>query len=604
MTSNSAREEAKDTTVDQLAEALLRIGLPEHNLLLKKLPPLVDSIPHERKEIAAQLAVIGRNQPFSVEDLLLRLHSSLNGLDRTLVNCVLFMERAAQQWEKISPLDGFVKSAFLRRRYVFAALLLDQPEFVLNGEHPMAQLLSRVESLFMGWEEAKGQPPAFIMKALAALTRLLDADHCLDLQEQQAALTVLSSEWEREKKRRELLEKRLIDSELGLDQARYHQWLCTRVVNRFTGNFPLPLEVIRFIQGPWLDSALLVLNEKGELHPQFMEMTRLTEQLVFAFKPMRSEDDYNKLYNFAVALVDNLARNLLSLVHAPIELQMQLDKVEDLLMAVVKRTDDLVREVATPVVMELTINDTPIEDAAVRELIGQWFRRSGRICKILTYLPRQKKVLWGDFTGRKAGLEDAVQILSDAASGSLQPFNENTCMHGVFAAVAKAFISLDKLERIKYRDRLHKEKAVRDAAREKAEAEALAIRAARVETEARIAREQQEAEEKLREHQLAQAERDKIERLRAAREAIDGLKLGDPVTIVRDSGPVAATLAVRLNAAQKLIFTNGIGLTIAELHRDDAVALFLEEKILPGDKAGHNEAWRARFMGRMGVGRK
>ncbi len=604
MTDSHPADAARETSVDQLAEALLRVSLPEHASLLRMLPPLVDNIPLDRRAIAACLARIGREKPGSVEDLLKRLHEALGGLDRTLVNCVLFMERAAQQWEKISPLDAFVKTAFLRRRHVFAALLLDQPEFVLHSEHPMAQLLSRVEHLFVGWEEQAGQPPAFIMKALAALTRLLDADHCLDPGEQGAALRVLTTEWEREKRRRESLEKRLIESESGLDQARYHQGLCIDMINRARGAWPLPVEINRFLQGAWLDSARLVLIEKGEAHPQFQEIAKLTEQLVFAFKPLEGEEDYNTLYNFAVALVDSLARNLLSLVHAPIELQMQLDRVEDLLMAVVKRTTVLEREVANPLPNDHQASAEAVAEDAVRALVGNWFRREGRICKVLTYLPRQKKVLWGDFAGRKAGLEDAAGVLRDAADGGLEPFNDTTRMHGVFAAVAKAFISLDRLERIRYRERLQKEKALREEARAKAEAEAEAIRKAREENEARLARERQEAEEHLRQEQLAQSERDTIERLQEARDTVDRLKLGDAVTLVREGSPVAATLAVRLNAAQKLIFTNNIGLTIAELHRDEAVEWLLQKKMLPGDKSGHNEAWRARFMGRMGVGRK
>ena len=107
------------------------------------------------------------------------------------------------------------------------------------------------------------------MKALAALTHLLDADHCLDPVRQAAALDVLTQEWERERKRRELLEKRLIDSESGLDQARYNQWLCTRLINRTTSGFPLPFEVTQFLQGPWLGLVAPGAERKGEDHPSF-----------------------------------------------------------------------------------------------------------------------------------------------------------------------------------------------------------------------------------------------------------------------------------------------------------------------------------------------
>lgn len=609
----SPADESRSLTSDALAEALMRVTLPEFAGLLNRLPPLVDRFDRDRREVAQQLALIGRERPASLEELLLKLHAALGGLDRALVNCVFFMERAALQWDKISPLDRFVKQAFQRRRPVFAALLLDQPEFVLDASHPMARLLTLIEELFMGWEEEKGQPPAFIMKALAALTHLLDADHCLDPREQQQALDILTAEWDKESRRRQQLEKRLIDSELGLDQARYGQWLAASVVNRCTGPRLLPPEIIQFLQGPWLDSMRLVLAEQGEDSAQFGEMKKITEQLVFAFMPLQSEKQFAALYNFAVALLDNIGRNLRCLLHAPIELQQQLDLIERYLMAVIKREGEgLERQVAEPVRCEHEIPatspeaDTEHQAALTRVLAlqGQWFRREGRLCKVLALLPRQQKLLWSDFAGRKAGLDPAITVLADWEGGRLEPFNDTTRLHGVFLAVARALISLDRLERLRTRDQLRKEKQLREEARQKAEAEALAIIKAREEEEQRLAEERRLIEERLQQERLEAEEKNRLEQLAAARDAIDGLKLGDVVTLLRESGPVAATLAVRLNASRKLIFTNAIGLRVAELQRDEAVDQLLRGQIELGDKGGQNEAWRARFMGRMGVGRK
>lgn len=589
---------------DQLSEALLRVTLPEYQGLLKRLPPLQANLDTPREQVARILAEVGRGRPGDAEDLLKRLQEKLGALDRSLVNCVLFMERAAKQWDNISPLDDFVRKAFMQRRYVFAAVLLDQPEFVLDDEHPMAQLLSRVERLFMGWEEKNGQPPAFIMKALSALTHLLDDDTCLNSAEQKQALEVLTQEWQRERKRRQTLEQRLVQTELGLDKARYIQYLTTHELNRRLQGQLLPETVSGFLKGPWLDSIRLALNEKGVEGDTLPELLKLTDKLVFAFRPIRNDRDFERLYNFAVGLIDDIARNLLSLIHAPVELQQQIDRLEEMLMKVIKREDNLEREQPELLLQEVEISDKPVDAEAVEELVGQWFRRFDRLCKVLVYLPQQKKVLWSDFAGRKAGTDNAADLLEEHEAGKLEAFNDQTRLHGVFQASAKAFISIDRLERLKQREQLKIEKQQREEARRKAEAEAAAIEQARLEAEEQARIEREATQARLQQEQMEQAEREALEKLTEARSVIDGLKLGDPVTLVREDKTVSATLAVRLNAARKLIFTDAIGLKVAELHRDDAVQEYMKGTLQLGDADGQSAAMRARFMGRMGIGRR
>ena len=62
MTSISPSDESRQITADELAEALLRVSLPEHGALLKKIPALTDSLTLDRREIARQLAEIGRDK--------------------------------------------------------------------------------------------------------------------------------------------------------------------------------------------------------------------------------------------------------------------------------------------------------------------------------------------------------------------------------------------------------------------------------------------------------------------------------------------------------------------------------------------------------------
>ncbi|WP_253938189.1 DUF1631 family protein [Hahella sp. HN01] len=599
--------EQAEVTVEALSAALVRLELPETKEIFSFLgdtaaPPQID---RERHEVADKLASVSREKQENLKGVVLALNKELGGLDRTLVNCLTFIDRAAERWENASPLDPFVKKTLLRRKYIFAALLLDQPEFVINEEHPVARLLALVEKLFMGWEEGGGQPPPFVMKSLSALTHLLDDDNCLSSDEQRRAYDALMAEWQRESQRRHQLEKRLIETELGLDNAWYIHQKAAMAVNQSAEGVELPEVVVQFMKGPWLDSMRLVLLQEGESSKHYSIMRKLCDRIVFTFRGDHTAASQQKLYTFAGLIVEELEKHLVSLSHNPNDAEQTLAWLEDILMSIVKG-QDVERVMFTPAPTELdeVRDQLQIDELALTELRGGWFNRFDKVCKFLVYLPGQKVVVWGDYNGRKTSMEPIEDLIKDKNEGRLQAFDGSTRIQQVFYELAREYIVWDRAQRLRQQSLLAKEKALRKAAQEKAEAEAKAIIAAREEAARKLEQERLEAEQELLRRELEEQERKALERRQQARNAIDGLKVGGWVQLQKGGEPVRCKLGVRLNATDKLIFVDDFGMKITEMKRDEVVDHILDGLFEVLGAGVEMEERLSRALGRIGIAKR
>ena len=456
-TKESEVSAAPDVNVEKLAAALVRANLPETENIFRIAGSKVIESDEERHIVANKLADISRAKKHQLRDVIKQLNQDMGGLDRSIINCLVFMNRATESWQAQSPLDPFVKKSVMRRRYILAALLLDQPEFVLDIKHPVNEIMALVEKLFMGWEEDKGQPPTFVMKSLNALTRLLDADHCLIRDEQNLARQSLFEAWEKEKKRREMLEQRLIQTEMGLDNVWYAQQLAVYSINKLATGKSLPPLVIQFLKGDWLDSMRLTVLSHGEESKEFQRIVKLTDRIVFTYRGQLSQSQKQRMYDYAGQLVDEIQNNLPSLEQKPDHKNATLSSLQDIMLKIVKE-QEVPREDYQPMENEL-VNRS--EEPAIAEVSsvqsGEWFRRNGRLCKLISILPRQQVILWSDFSGRKVALEPVKEFYQELQQGLTQPFAASTSsMQGIFQEVAKDVVESDRTQRVALQKKLER----------------------------------------------------------------------------------------------------------------------------------------------------
>ncbi|WP_245555278.1 DUF1631 family protein [Hahella ganghwensis] len=592
--------------VDQLASALLRVNLEETENIFRLAGTKLIESDEDRHAVATKLADISREKKHQLRDVIKQLNQDMGGLDRSIINCLVFMNRATETWQAQTPLDPFVRKSLMRRRYILAALLLDQPEFVLEPSHPVNEILGLVEDLFLGWEEDKGQPPTFVMKSLNVLTRLLDADHCLIREEQELARDALFGEWEKEQKRRKMMEDRLIQTELGLDNVWYAQQLAIQTINKFALGKLLPPEVSHFLSTVWLDSMRLMVLSKGEESREYQLMYKLTDRIVFTYKGQHNSGQMQRVYDYAGQLVDELQNHLHSLDNNTEEKEKQLSILQYVILDIVKQQEVPREEFKT---LESEIADQEKVDASaviegLRSLQGKWYRRFDRICRLVHILPRQQAILWGDFSGRKVALEPAMQFHQALASGKIVEVAPSTRMQEICAKVAQDVVTTDIEHRKALQKKLDEERSIRAAAKAKAEEEARAIMAAREEARRKLEAEKAERDERMRQQALEEEERTRLEAESEALEAIDSLRIGGWAAFEKDGREIRAKLGVRFNATGRLVFVDEFGMKLAELQRDEAKSLILEGRFRLLGADAELEERLSRAVGRIGIAKR
>ncbi|OZG73649.1 hypothetical protein BTA51_07455 [Hahella sp. CCB-MM4] len=592
--------------VEQLAGALLRVNLPETENIFRVAGTMLIESDEDRHVVATRLADISRDKKHQLRDVIKQLNLDMGGLDRSIINCLVFMNRATEQWQAQSPLDPFVRKSLMRRRYILAALLLDQPEFVLDPKHPVNEILGLVEDLFLGWEEEKGQPPTFVMKSLNVLTRLLDADHCLIREEQELARNALFGEWEKEQKRRKMMEDRLIQSELGLDNVWYAQQLAIQTINKFAAGKTLPPDISQFLSTVWLDSMRLIILSKGEESREFQLMFKLTDRIVFTYKGQHSAGQMQRLYDYAGQLVDELQNHLHSLDKNPDEQERQLVVLQNVVLQIIKQ-QEVAREEFNALECEfIDVDQSSVSDIVneLQELQGKWFRKFDRMCRLVHILPRQQAILWSDFSGRKVALEPAKEFYAEWRSGKKGELTQSTRLQEICSEVALEIVATDVAHRKALQMKLEEERSIRAAAKAKAEAEAKAIMAAREEAQRKKDAERAEIEERMRQQAIEEEERRRLQAEHDAVDAIDSLRIGGWAHFEKDGKEVRAKLGVRFNATGRLVFVDEFGMKLAELQRDEAKELILAGKFkLLGADADLEERL-SRAVGRIGIAKR
>ena len=568
-----------------------------------------------RHELAHALAEMSLRAEGSLTNLCEAWMEEHEYFDRLLANGLVFIERICTQWSGQSALEDAVRKALLRRRFVFAALLIDQPEFILDPSHPVAQLLNFVEQLFSGWESAQGPAPGFVSRAFDTLQNLLDADHVLQREQQVQTLEQVKSEWQREQKRRQVLEQRLTESELGQDLALRAEALVAHRLNSVAAHFQLPGLVIDFLQGSWQDSMLLACRQHGAESKHYRDMHVLCDRIVFAFREIESELQRQKLFGFAAALSTEVAQRLGSL-DSDTSRKTAVMATFDAALQDILRGKELERQpwpILTagqisrlgdqPIAVATADNDATTANAAklMRQLGAKWFRRGDRLCKALIYLPWQQAILWSDFTGRKVLSEPLADVLAEAASGKLTAEAGAVPLYAVGRRVGLRTVQAYLDQKVLATERFVAEKVQRESARQKAQAEAAAILLAREAAQVRAEEEKAEADRQMQQAELDSEARVGLQLLQAAREQIDAIHLGGSVQIRKNGEMVNGKLAVRLNATSKLIFVNDLGLKLEEILRDDAVQRLLDGDIIIRDAGQAFEARLARAVGRIGA---
>ena len=371
--------------------------------------------------------------------------------------------------------------------------------------------------------------------------------------------------------------------------------------------------MVRFIFDHWFALIKQIVWQEGSEGDNWRHASKLLEWLVWIGDPALSDKDRNRLYTVGEQIGDRISDVWNRVNGKPLD-DVALQGVQSVMV-------DRLRGETPELVSALPEDDrfswdsswlslsTPPE-TEFEPLLGDWFVEGEGAAErrrfFFALLPDTCEVLWTNGAGVKLGLMPWSRFSAALDSGTLRPMPPLTPFGQVLAE------TITSLSVVLERQTLQREEAAREARaraeslrREKAEAEQLRQQeeAARL---AELARQKKEADDRRVADKEAEQQRLLLERETAARELVEGIKLGG--WIVEEStgeGKDAARLklAVRINASRKLVFVDRLGLNRREFLVDELVDHVVMGRVrVLGSSADFDDAL-SRVVGRIRVGR-
>ncbi|WP_369601914.1 DUF1631 family protein [Hahella sp. SMD15-11] len=462
------------TLGERFAHAVMRVSLPDIDRIVRHAGDVVRA-DVDRHEAAAWLVRYLSSHESGLEAIIRAWLADTRQADTTFFNTLWWADKAFEIWSRHSHLDDFIKRAFRRRRFVFAAILLEYTEFVFDDGHALARMIDLLENLFQGWTDEGEAPPDYIYTPLKRFSEFLDHPDCLDEAFRERVLQDIEAAWKKEAQRRERLEQRLIDSERGLDQAWVSQKAAIHTVNEAL-EAPLPPDAIRFLTGPWLDSLRLIYLDEGHQSKKGRIAHAMTQNMAWLLAP-RSPEERQRQLSLGARILDYVEPLFISLDSQPEDKVRWLDTLQALILEVLKGHDpERVNPERLPEPEADGVPAMDSEDVAVQCWVGRWFMESGQRKKLLTWLPGRRTILWCDINGRKVGYQPVLHFLEALAAHQVVPLDEAGTLRLALQRVAKKLVELDEQQQARRRHTEEKRAELIRLAREKAAREAERLR--------------------------------------------------------------------------------------------------------------------------------
>lgn len=465
-----------------------------------------------------------------------------------------------------------------------------------------------------GWSGSSGRSGRALLDQLDSLT--IAVSGCFDSGDVGPVIE-FCRQWEEDAGKREQqnerLRQRLLETEQGAARQRKSEQTARALVGRALQNRQLPQAVVRFIFDHWFALIKQIVWQEGTEGDNWRHASKLLEWLVWIGDPALSDKDRNRLYTVGEQIGDRISDVWNRVNGKPLD--------DSALQGIQSVMVDRLRGETPELVSALPEGDrfswdpswlsfSAPPEAEVEPLLGKWFVEGEGAAERRRYffalLPDTCEVLWTNGAGVKLGLMPWPRFSTALDSGTLRLLPPLTPFGQVLAE------TITSLSVVLERQTLQREEAAREARaraetlrREKAEAEQLRQQeeAAR---QAELARQKKAAEDRRIADEEAEQQRLLQERETAARELVEGIKLGGWI-VEESSGEgkdaVRLKLAVRINASRKLVFVDRLGLNRREFLVDELVDHVVMGRVrVLGSSAEFDDAL-SRVVGRIRVGR-
>ncbi|MCP5160443.1 MAG: DUF1631 family protein [Hahellaceae bacterium] len=513
-------------------------------------------------------------------------------------------------------LDGFLrKNTFADELTIPLGLLRaglafdmsDPQEAGLAEDTPLIVVMALLEGVWNCWSPEPKRLAETVIKQFALLVAIAERP-ALYREALLVQIKDLASWTASQGSNREKVLSRLHETERGAALARASLVKAVRLINEFADGNSLPSEVIDFLSGPWLD--LLRLAGLTEVNSDTWDTyQKLTRTIVWAFTG-NGNRNREALFGVGETLTDQLAACFVDKrdVNDYLELFNQLLIFE-------------IQGVQTPKIsfdrlscdFELDESERP-DEGYIQAHVAHWFvfksvESASRVL-VSDYLEATNEFLLVNSAGMKSALVPYTTFKNWIDQQILMAVSD---VYSIREIVSETERGLTKVASAQMAARLRaKEKAeleaallrkMQEEARLKAEAEARYRAELQKAAMRRAEEEAKRQSEKLAEERKEDELRRKLELEQQTLETIDNIKLGAWVELRVNDELMRMKLAVRINATDKLIFVDRMGLRRQEVKREELMARLIEgaARVL-SDGAEFAETLE-RVVGRIRVGK-
>mgnify|MGYP003662909039 FL=1 len=521
------------------------------------------------------------NKPqWQLDDLSIAILSSVDDCATLIFRITQMAPQVDRQFRRILPR--------------LAAALLESPELPISQTPTLLMILDALNLSMVGWTEGLGAGSNKLQTVFEdAINRLLNPDTDLD-----ALFTEVSTFMLKESDKIRRLEERLAASETGLVRSKQAKVLAANLINKHARNKHVTESLTNFLRGPWYDSLQLLVNEKGIRSEEWQRAGALTETILWTYQPIDpdaegAEQEKQRLYRLIEHLPGEVRQLLVALAHNTDGVEAALESLEvDHVALVSGLTPDYIE--FEPLTSEQTSSKSTVSRVLLRKVneltSGQWFSHTEgdhiQLIKLVLKLDDVNQLLFTNRNGMKVMQKSFDEFAYDLSSHVVKSINPDAAFSSTFSTYYQGLIN----ELRKHRKLIAERKAEvdrldedRKKAQQKAQLEAKQLSLDKEEAE----RSRQEAL-KLSRLASARAEAEKSENADLVVEltaVVASLAAGAVVYLPDAMGEKQeCKLAVRINAANKMIFVDRNGMKAGDYQSGQLVELLVAGEAELGDQ--------------------
>lgn len=467
---------------------------------------------------------------------------------------------------------------------IIAAELIENPALPLDS--PKNSILSILDVLLdatIGWTDDQGRAGENLLKHITETVASLKSGQA----DYESLETELNAFLGKEAARIKKLEDRLAASESGKLRSQKSRSIAAEMINAASSGQKLTTSIIHFLKGPWYESMQLLALNSGVDGDDWIRATKLTETIIWTYQPTSEEAakanaEKQRLYRIIEHLPGEIRELLLAFEHNSDDLDAAIGDIEeDHVLMVSGQELEYVDYEPIETGEESSSKKPAISRILLRKVNslepGLWFifeegEKRARI-KLVLKLKDVRQMLFTNRNGMKALDKSFDEIAYLMSSSVLKVLNHNAVFTSTFSTFYQGLI--EEYERKqKLAEQADQVEAEKESEKQKALLEAAA--SARAQQEELLKKKEDEKQVRLERARAEATRAENKNRLVEITALVEKLAVGAWLKLPAADGTLEeCKLAVKIAAADKLIFVSRAGVKIGEYTNEQLTTLLV-----------------------------